>query len=79
VPGHDVDGGLLSAHLVVKEVVGLQVQHARRLLGVDLLGLGGQGLSAKVGADGLGHIVPVHNFVRSHSFLKGKWLNEEFE
>ena len=42
VSGHDLDAGLLGAKLLVEEVVGLQVKHARRLVRVD----GGRALRA---------------------------------
>ena len=57
VPRHDVDGGLLGAHLLVEQVVRLQVQHARRLLGVHLLVV----LPTEVVPHRLGHVRPVHH------------------
>ena len=37
VSGHGLDASLLGAHVLVEEVIGLEVQHARPLLDVDLV------------------------------------------
>ena len=58
VPGHDVDGSLFGAHLGVEQVVRLQVQHARRLLWVDLVLVV---LPPEVVPHSLGNISPVDN------------------
>ena len=35
VTGHGLDAGLFAAHFVEKQVIGLQVEHARDLPGID--------------------------------------------
>ena len=37
VSGHGLDAGLFGAHVLVEEVIGLEVEHARPLLDVDLV------------------------------------------
>ena len=58
MPSHNLDAGLLrAAHLLPEQVVRLQVQHARRLLRVNLLVV----LPTEVVPHRLGHVRPVHH------------------
>jgi hypothetical protein len=69
--GHGFDASLLRPHILVEQVVGLQVQHAGPLLHV--YGVGRFGALSKVVADTFGDIFPIENLVGRHRLPGQMW------
>lgn len=69
MPGHDINGCLFGSHLLIEQMICLQIQHASRLLLVDLVDI--LASLAEVMSDWLRDVRPVQHFESCHCLF---WL-----